>query len=211
MDTVPGLALVDGLPTFGLSATLSSLSSQLVNPSLWLTLLATLVILSSLRAAILFFRTAPKAPRKAQISIIPGVQEKKDIVSGNGIKGSSLNNNSVEQEKGGRKTLSSAFLGLIKWDSLPSLPLPRRGNGAQSMSETERGRWTSQPQSSRTQTRSGRPAFQHPQPAIYQSDVPVSMAKMIMSRHTFRRPSSRPPPVRNANAPQFQRKLPSMV
>jgi hypothetical protein len=41
--------------------------------------------------------------------------------------------------------------------------------------------------------------------------VPASMAKMIMSRHIFRRPSSRPPPVRNANAPQYSKKLPSMV
>jgi len=36
--------------------------------------------------------------------------------------------------------------------------------------------------------RSG-PAFDRPIPAIYQSKEPVSMAKMIMSRHTFRRPS----------------------
>ncbi|KAE9402720.1 hypothetical protein BT96DRAFT_974132 [Gymnopus androsaceus JB14] len=36
--------------------------------------------------------------------------------------------------------------------------------------------------------RSG-PAFEQPLPAIYQSKEPVSMAKMIMSRHTFRRPS----------------------
>jgi len=36
--------------------------------------------------------------------------------------------------------------------------------------------------------RSG-PVFEQPLPAIYQSKEPVSMAKMIMSRHTFRRPS----------------------
>jgi len=34
-----------------------------------------------------------------------------------------------------------------------------------------------------------RPTFEQPLPAIYQSKEPVSMAKMIMSRHTFRRPS----------------------
>lgn len=32
------------------------------------------------------------------------------------------------------------------------------------------------------------------------------MAKMIMSRHTFRRPAARPPPVRSARAVQYSRK-----
>ncbi|KIK68205.1 hypothetical protein GYMLUDRAFT_68086 [Collybiopsis luxurians FD-317 M1] len=36
--------------------------------------------------------------------------------------------------------------------------------------------------------RSG-PTFEQPLPAIYQSKEPLSMAKMIMSRHTFRRPN----------------------
>jgi hypothetical protein len=36
--------------------------------------------------------------------------------------------------------------------------------------------------------RSG-PTFEQPLPAIYQSKEPLSMAKLIMSRHTFRRPS----------------------
>jgi len=74
------------------------------------------------------------------------------------------------------------------------------------MSETERS-WQPQQQRGR---RPG-PAFDHPLPALYQSDVPVSMAKMIMSRHTFRRPTTRPPPVRTTSAPQYQRRTPSMV
>lgn len=49
------------------------------------------------------------------------------------------------------------------------------------------------------------------EPALYNTKVPLSMAKIIMSRHTFRRPPSRPPPVRATNVPQYQRKMPSMV
>ncbi|KAH7883029.1 hypothetical protein F5I97DRAFT_166673 [Phlebopus sp. FC_14] len=40
--------------------------------------------------------------------------------------------------------------------------------------------------------RSG-PQFQPPPPALYESPVPLSMAKMIMSRHTFRRPNPNRP------------------
>jgi len=40
------------------------------------------------------------------------------------------------------------------------------------------------------------PAFEHPLPAIYETEVPVSMAKMIMSRHTTRRPTPIRPPKR---------------
>lgn len=37
------------------------------------------------------------------------------------------------------------------------------------------------------------PSFEQPVPAIYQSQEPLSMAKLIMSRHTFRRPTPKPP------------------
>jgi len=37
------------------------------------------------------------------------------------------------------------------------------------------------------------PQFQPPPPALYENPVPVSMAKMIMSRHTFRRPNPNRP------------------
>jgi len=104
------------------------------------------------------------------------------------------------------KKTTSWFWGLIKWDSLPALPSVRNRINGVSMSETERG-WQPQQQRGR---RPG-PAFEHPLPALYQSDVPVSMAKMIMSRHTFRRPTSRPPPARTTSAPQYQRRTPSMV
>jgi len=42
------------------------------------------------------------------------------------------------------------------------------------------------------------PRFQPPPPALYENPVPLSMAKMIMSRHTFRRPN--PNRVRKSSA-----------
>lgn len=211
MDTVPGLALVDRLPSFGLAVRLRYFTRQLASPSIWLTMLATLVILSTIRAAFLFFRSAPLSSQKVGVTLVPGV----GVVQAE--KGSRNNGASADdsmQEKQVEKTMSSAFWGLIRWDSLPALP--RRQVGSLSVSETERGRWITQRRQEglRIQLLQGKrpgPAFEHPLPAIYQSDVPVSMAKMIMSRHTFRRPASRPPPVRNAKAPQYSKKLPSMV
>ncbi|KIK76820.1 hypothetical protein PAXRUDRAFT_168675 [Paxillus rubicundulus Ve08.2h10] len=37
------------------------------------------------------------------------------------------------------------------------------------------------------------PQFQPPPPALYENPVPLSMAKIIMSRHTFRRPNPNRP------------------
>lgn len=43
------------------------------------------------------------------------------------------------------------------------------------------------------QSRALGPQFQPPPPALYENPVPLSMAKLIMSRHTFRKPNpSRP-------------------
>ncbi|KAJ7219006.1 hypothetical protein B0H12DRAFT_1241485 [Mycena haematopus] len=39
-----------------------------------------------------------------------------------------------------------------------------------------------------------RPRIEAPLPAIYESKTPVSMAKMIMSRHTYRAPTARRSP-----------------
>jgi hypothetical protein len=213
IDTVPGLALVDRLPSFGLAARLKTFSHQLTVPSLWLTVLATLVIFSTIRAALLFFRPTPLSSQKGGVTLIPGVgvvQAEKGARN-NCANAGSPDNHAVIQEKREEKTMSSAFWGLLRWDSLP---LPRRDVRTMSCSETERGRWTTQQEGLRIQLPQGKrtgPAFERPLPAIYQTEVPVSMAKMIMSRHTFRRPGSRPPPVRNTNAPQYSKKLPSMV
>lgn len=209
IDTVPGLALVDRLPSFGLAARLKTFSHQLTVPSLWLTVLATLVILSTIRAALLFFRPTPLSSQKGGVTLIPGVGV---VQAEKGARNSCANagspdNHAVIQEKREEKTMSSAFWGLLRWDSLP---LPRRDVRTMSCSETERGRWTTQQEGLRIQLPQGKrtgPAFERPctcirhavhvllnltwfpflfgmtVPAIYQTEVPVSMAKMIMSRH----------------------------
>lgn len=156
MDAVPGL------PSFGLATRLRSFR---VAPSIWLTILATLVILSTIRAALLFFRSTPSS-QKVGVTLIPGVgvvQVEKGVRTNHG----SLDNGLVMQEKREEKKMSSAFWGLVRWDGLPSLPLPRRDVGALSVSETERGRWTahSQQEGLRIQLSHGKrpgPAFDRP-------------------------------------------------
>jgi len=58
-------------------------------------------------------------------------------------------------------------------------------------------------------TKTPGPAFDHPLPALYETEVPASMAKMIMSRHTIRKPTT-PRPPRRSPAPAATR-LQSMV
>ncbi|KAF8961488.1 hypothetical protein BDZ97DRAFT_1828495 [Flammula alnicola] len=248
--TVPALSL-PSLPSFGavvpssLASSLSMISHTLTRPSVWLVLLASLVILSSIRAALLYIRPPPSTAQKSAVSLVQlsksqstvvttstvlGTSEKPTLVTSStssptpGTTPDKLQQPSADSKTVVKKETTTWFWGLVKWDSLPSLPVVRsatagrgRGVGGVSMSETERGRWHSQQQQQHSQQemqQQGRrpgPAFDHPLPALYESEIPVSMAKMIMSRHTFRRPTSRPPPVRNANAPQYQRRTPSMV
>jgi hypothetical protein len=139
MDNVPGL---DRLSSFVLSDSLSNLTHQLFNPTLWLTVLATLVILSSIRAAILFFRPTPSTSEKSLVSIIPGVGV---VQVQKGVKGDSSNrigstNGGVVMQGIREEKMSSWFWGLVKWDTLPAFP--RRDSRAMSASETERGRWS---------------------------------------------------------------------
>ncbi|KAK2460874.1 hypothetical protein APHAL10511_007344 [Amanita phalloides] len=63
------------------------------------------------------------------------------------------------------------------------------------------------------QARRAGPAFETPLPAMYQTEVPASMAKIIMSRHTYRRPTPRPPSRSSSPSPQVQisKRLPSPV
>jgi len=139
MDNVPGL---DRLSSFVLSDSLSNLTHQLFNPTLWLTVLATLVILSSIRAAILFFRPTPLTSEKSLVSLIPGVgvvQVQKGVKSDSSNRIGSTNGGVVMQGIREEK-MSSWFWGLVKWDTLPAFP--RRDSRAMSASETERGRWS---------------------------------------------------------------------
>jgi hypothetical protein len=98
----------------------------------------------------------------------------------------------------------SPFSLRLKWDVLPisfSLSTNKQtlGEGALSHPENTPVHW---------QVKSGKlgPAFVTPLPAIYQSDVPVSMAKMIMSRHNYRKPT----PPRKVSTPAPRRTM-SMV
>jgi hypothetical protein len=212
MDSVQGLSLVDSLPSLSSLPGPFTIISHLTKPSVLLTLLATLVILSSMRAALLFMRLPQQ---KGSISIVQSVVVETDKVVADMIStGASPNSSVVKGKQLEKSTIAAAapatmttttsdkkttswFWALLKWDSLPALPTSVRNRiiGV-SMSETDRS-W--QPQQQR-----GRPgpAFEHPckfdmilnrvihlqlsyliVPALYQSDVPVSMAKMIMSRH----------------------------
>ncbi|KAF6746010.1 hypothetical protein DFP72DRAFT_1050974 [Ephemerocybe angulata] len=88
---------------------------------------------------------------------------------------------------------SSWLWGLVKWDTLPAFPVdvttaasPRAhlaiGSGAGVMGE----KWPQMQQANARRApvvRGPGPAFERPLPTLYQSDMPVSMAKMIMSRH----------------------------
>ncbi|KAF8351968.1 hypothetical protein F5887DRAFT_1068342 [Amanita rubescens] len=64
-----------------------------------------------------------------------------------------------------------------------------------------------------SQVRRPGPAFETPLPALYQTEVPVSMAKIIMSRHTYRKPTPRPPSRSPSPTPQMQisKRPPSLV
>ncbi|RDB17391.1 hypothetical protein Hypma_001680 [Hypsizygus marmoreus] len=147
------------------------------NSSVLLSLLASIVLLSFIRATFLCLRTnVSKQPQQSQVT----VPEK-----------------TVQRSEEPRQRRSSWAWGLLTWDSLPTLPV------SLAMSETESNGRGVGLQSKRVEgptqnwqqprvRRSG-PAFESPLPALYQSEVPVSMAKMIMSRHTYRKPTNRPP------------------
>ncbi|KAF8225738.1 hypothetical protein L208DRAFT_1408115 [Tricholoma matsutake] len=181
------MLLLRQLPASSIPLSLSSFSSPFSitapsNSSIFLSLLASIVLLSFIRAAFLYFRKCiGKQPH--QQSQVP-VDEKTIRVEG------------APQ----RQQRSSWASTLPTWDALPNLTLPvsftvtetrmiGKGVGLRKKtSEPPAQEW--QPP---TRIRRSGPAFESPLPAIYQSEVPVSMAKMIMSRHTYRKPTNRPP------------------
>ncbi|KAF5384220.1 hypothetical protein D9615_003457 [Tricholomella constricta] len=180
------MMLLRQLPTGSMSMSMPSMSfswSSLIlpsNSSILLSLLASLVVLSFVRAALLCLRTNVAKQSQQQIE-----------VQGEGKE--------AEPPRQQRQQRLSWAWGLFTWDSLPTVSLPvsltmvesdsnGRGVGMQRKPvESMTQRW--QP----TRSKRGGPAFETPLPALYQSDMPVSMAKMIMSRHTYRKPTNRPP------------------
>ncbi|KAK7460928.1 hypothetical protein VKT23_008856 [Stygiomarasmius scandens] len=112
----------------------------------------------------------------------------------------------VEKEKQAsrdveKKSVSWRIFGL---DSLPvSLPITLTAptntmvgkgvglNAGSVLSRSLPSQLTQQPRSPSPPRRGG-PTFEQPMASIYQSQEPISMAKIIMSRHTFRRPTPKP-------------------
>ncbi|KAG2007011.1 hypothetical protein CC2G_014739 [Coprinopsis cinerea AmutBmut pab1-1] len=111
-----------------------------------------------------------------------------------------------------RPPTSSWLWGLLRLSALRAPP----SQSEECAYPSEKQAWSQpqfQPRRPHLMSQVGRrtgPAFDRPLPTLYESDIPVSMAKMIMSRHTFRRPSSRPPPARSASSIQIQRKTPML-
>lgn len=149
--------------------------------SVFLSLLATLVLVSFVRAALLCLRgnVDSKLLQQSQVQVVEKAVERSD---------------DAKQRPGSWKWSLSSW----KAVSVPSLSLPlslapidkdsvRRGVGMQGKSETRRHEHWPAPR-----VRKGGPTFETPLPALYQSE-PLSMAKLIMSRHTYRKPTGRPP------------------
>lgn len=174
LDSVQGLSLVDSLPSLSSLPGPFTIISHLTKPSVLLTILATLVILSSMRAALLFMRLPQQ---KGSISMVQSVVAETDKVVADMISsGASTTSSVVKGKQTEKSTIAAAapattatsttsdekttswFGALIKWDGLPALPTSviNRISGV-SMSETDRS-WETQEQRGR---RPG-PAFEHP-------------------------------------------------
>ncbi|KAF8064981.1 hypothetical protein FPV67DRAFT_1500964 [Lyophyllum atratum] len=180
------MMLLRQLPTSSMSMSMSSMSFPSLtealpsNSSVFLSFLASLVLLSFVRAAFLCLRT--NVGSKAQQQVHVQVEGK-----------------SVERPQESRPRRSSWAWGLLTWDSLPAVSLPvsltmaqNDSNGRGVGMQQKRSQVPIQPWQP-ARSRRGGPAFETPLPALYQSEVPASMAKMIMSRHTYRKPTNRPP------------------
>lgn len=93
-------------------------------------------------------------------------------------------------------SLFSKLQTIQRWNSPTSLPftfrfpekLPQPENNMEALSKCS----ASLPVVS-WQSRTLGPQFQPPPPALYENPVPLSMAKLIMSRHTFRKPNPNRP------------------
>jgi len=175
---------------------MSNVSFPLSNhTAILLSLLVSLFLLAVIRAALQFLRsrTSPSLEKQTLIQEQP--------------------KNIEQQSSSSSSSPTSWGWSLFTWDSLPTLPISFKVD-----ENNMKGRGVglaAQPPPSQPWQRGRRsgPAFEQPLPAMYQTDVPVSMAKMIMSRHTFRKPTQRPPPrpVKGGLQMQYTRKSASMV
>ncbi|KAF7762093.1 hypothetical protein Agabi119p4_8686 [Agaricus bisporus var. burnettii] len=153
--------------------------------SILFSLLASVFLLAVIRAALLFLRS------RSSLS-----QEKRKLV------GIQTENAEQEESQSSPSSPTSRGWACFKWDNLPTLPVSLKLN-ENDMKGQGVGFVAQQRSAAQPWRRTG-PAFESPLPAMYQTDVPVSMAKMIMSRHTFRRPAPRPPPRASKPGSQMQ-------
>ncbi|KAJ6513723.1 hypothetical protein C8R47DRAFT_618039 [Mycena vitilis] len=89
------------------------------------------------------------------------------------------------------------WLGLFRWETLPLPPAPDLTIPIALTavpSPAMRGRHVYRGGRGVGFAPRARANIEAPLPAIYESETPVSMAKMIMSRHTYRRPAPPSPP-----------------
>jgi len=176
---------------------MSNVSFPLSNhTAILLSFLVSLFLLAVIRAALHFLRsrTSPSLEKQTLIQERP---------------------KNVEQQSSSSSSSTSSWgWSLFTWDNLPTLPISFKVD-ENNMKGRGVGLAASQSPPSQPWQRGRRsgPAFEQPLPAMYQTDVPVSMAKMIMSRHTFRKPAQRPPPrpLKGGSQMQYTRKPASMV
>ena len=166
MDAVQGLSLTHSLPSLSSFPDPFTILSHLTKPSVLLTFLASLVILSSIRAALLFMRPPPQ--QKGSVSFVHSVVMGSDKVvasmispepspTSSAVKGKQPEKSATTGTTTTDKKTTSWCWGLLKWDSLPALPTSVRSriNGPP-ISETERI-WQLEQRSRRPG-----PAFDHP-------------------------------------------------
>ncbi|KAG5730439.1 hypothetical protein E4T56_gene15768, partial [Termitomyces sp. T112] len=148
------------------SMSLPSLAHSLPsNSSVLLSLLASFVLLSFVRVAFLCFSkyigTQPQ--KQAQIQV---------------------EGKAADSSEGSRQHRSPWPWRRFTWGSLPSLPVSLAVPGNETHGKGVGMQEKRSPQPWQTvRGRRGGPTFETPLPALYQSKEPLSMAKMIMSRH----------------------------
>jgi hypothetical protein len=190
-----------GVPQMHLSGSTSimvhpgKLSSLPSSDVIFLSLAVTLVLLFVLRVMVGVFRTAWSSSTLDDVDEKVVVQQRQNAVSSEAIHSRGYIRKAWSLIWKWERVHAALPISLTIRDEMVGVPV---GKGAgvglsagASISRSEMG----MQQPNWQHKRSG-PAFESPLPAIYQSEVPVSMAKMIMSRHTIRRPSQRPPPKR---------------
>ncbi|KAL9709230.1 hypothetical protein Ac2012v2_007584 [Leucoagaricus gongylophorus] len=163
--------------------------------SILLSLLISVFLLAFIRAALLFLWSWTSSSSEKQALV--HVQHQKN----------------VEQQSASPPSSLPRRLNLFSWRNLPALPVSFKLNESDMKGQGVDFVPPQQPivQPWQPGRRKG-PAFEHPLPAMFQSDEPVSMAKMIMSRHTFRKPAQRPPArPKTGSQMQYTRRSASMV